>query len=277
MFYLPGPAHAQKNWARQMRAFSRGLFFGRLPIDIAALAELGVPPAAFQGTDPQSDKECCLLLSPHFCVQNVESAQACQDKTESALQVSSCLLPQVPWSLYGFLAMNTTAAMSIASLLHADMSSADRCFNAVAGYALLDLANLFRCEAAELSGQTPDSSFLHPVTLRNLQQVAGASVLLTLGAPEGLRLKRSRLSELKIEQWFSLLRRQFSNAAKNVRDYIQASARQQRRHLQEVRRGGDALTEGGKPLQRLPEQDFALISRQAGVLLGILRRVLPGA
>ncbi|CAE7463165.1 ubiB, partial [Symbiodinium microadriaticum] len=198
LLFLAAPAHVQKNWACQVRAWSRNMRFGRLCIDNATILELGCPPGPFTGLDPQSDREAALLANPYFLVADP-------------------VCPQVPWSLYGFLALNVTCGLIQAALLHGTMSTEDRCVNALSGYVLLDLCQMRQSAAAAEEGQAAEASFLHSVTVRNLQELAASAVLHCLAKP--VPFKRSRLSELKVEMWFSLLQRQFANSQMTARSY----------------------------------------------------------
>ena len=116
--------------------------------------------------------------------------------------------------------------------------------------------------AAAEEGQAAEASFLHSVTVRNLQELAASAVLHCLAKP--VPFKRSRLSELKVEMWFSLLQRQFANSQMTARSYVQASARQQRRHLQDIRREDHKSRQGADiVLQPLSDETFLQLSTQA--------------
>lgn len=59
--YVPGPAHAQKAFAEQLRTCLRTPSFGLLWSDIAGALDLGLMPAAFCGLDTMSDAQSALL------------------------------------------------------------------------------------------------------------------------------------------------------------------------------------------------------------------------
>ena len=59
--YVPGPAHAQKAFAEQLRTCLRTPSFGLLWSDIAGALDLGLLPAAFCGLDTMSDAQSALL------------------------------------------------------------------------------------------------------------------------------------------------------------------------------------------------------------------------
>ena len=53
-----------------------------------------------------------------------------------------------------------------------------RCSNAMTGHILLDLCQMTQGTMAERCGQTAESTFLHPVTVRNLQHAPRTSLAL---------------------------------------------------------------------------------------------------
>ena len=65
--YLPGPAHAQKNFVEQMRSALGTPAFGKFWVDMSAALELGLWPIAFSGTDTMSDKQAALWCLRCMC------------------------------------------------------------------------------------------------------------------------------------------------------------------------------------------------------------------
>ena len=153
--------------------------------------------------------------------------------------------------------------MISASSSHTAMTPKQRCSNAMTGDILLDLCQMTQGTMAERCGQTAESTFLHPVTVRNLQQLAGSAVIMCLPGAAGLHIRRSRLCD------FSLLRRQFANAAMTARGYVQASARQMRRHLQDLKRTQQDAK--GEP-EQLEALTFRAVAQHCARLLCHLQR-----
>ena len=60
--FFPGPAHAQKAFAEQMRTCLAKPCFGLLPADFAGCLDLGLFATSYIGTDTMSDKQAALLL-----------------------------------------------------------------------------------------------------------------------------------------------------------------------------------------------------------------------
>ena len=69
--FVPGPAHAQKNWTEQLRSPLSTPTFGLLWSDWSGALELGLYPVAFQGTDTMSDRQAGLWFLGLTCVHDL--------------------------------------------------------------------------------------------------------------------------------------------------------------------------------------------------------------
>ena len=68
--FVPGPAHAQKNWTEQLRSSLSTPTFGLLWSDWSGALELGLYPVAFQGTDTMSDRQSGLWFLGITCMHD---------------------------------------------------------------------------------------------------------------------------------------------------------------------------------------------------------------
>lgn len=147
-------------------------------------------------------------------------------------------------------------ALCGAPLLHRKLRLQQRCEIALSGFLIVDLFRLDseeRCAALKL----PRGSLsMAPQTCQNLQSAALSAVVVCLAKDaqfQPFETGFGRLSELSVEQRFSMLRRQSMNSQLSCRSYWQASARhsmvQQRKMAKEIpsTATAPALTEAELP------------------------------
>ena len=138
----------------------------------------------------------------------------------------------------------------------------DRVENLLCGFLLLDLWKMLADKECQRRRLPKGALFLHPETMRNLQQSALGVVGICLTKnPEGnfWSHSRSRLTELPVEQWFGRLRVQSVTAQLSARSYWQAGAREMLRA--QMRRTKEEPTT--EVLDPLPAGDFRRISEKA--------------
>ena len=123
--------------------------------------------------------------------------------------------------------------MCVASLLHTRLTLMQRAEIAVAGFVSLDIFRLLAAKRCSALALPTGSTFMSPQTLFNIQGVALSALVVTVTKEENwhpFSHGQCRLSELGVEEWFSLLRRQSSNAQLTTRGFFQASARTTMHH-----------------------------------------------
>lgn len=123
--------------------------------------------------------------------------------------------------------------MCISPLLHGNLPLADRAEIGLAGFIACDLWFMLAQDRCAQMGLPKGSCSMAPQTIYNLQGCALVAVVMTITMQEAWapwRNGQCRLSELPIEEWFSLLRRQSSNAQLSCRSFWQAGTRQALKH-----------------------------------------------
>ena len=123
--------------------------------------------------------------------------------------------------------------MATAPILHQKLSLKDRCECGLTGFLALDV---FRCLAEERcsSYDMPKGSmFMAPQTSYNLMGSALIATCICICKDPNFhpwKVGTARLSEMAVEEWFSMLRRQSSNAQLSARSFFQAAARMQQKN-----------------------------------------------
>ena len=145
---------------------------------------------------------------------------------------------------------------------HLNMSLDDRVVNALTGYLLLDMWQFLSNRECTRRRLPRGSLFMHPETVRNLQQTALGLLAVCLSKNrEGSPWEhgRTRLCELPVEQWFAKIRSQSSTAQHSCRSYWTAACREMLR--------GNATRKVEPPtttiLEPLDPHDFFLASEKA--------------
>ena len=94
---FPGPAHAQKNYAEQLRSCLRTLHFGRKWSDFSSCLETGLFPVAYVGRDSMSDAQAallllgrCLVLPLYACICLMSFGAFYTSSSKAVTSVSSC-------------------------------------------------------------------------------------------------------------------------------------------------------------------------------------------
>ena len=225
---LNGPLHVIKNVVGKIRSHKRTLMVGNLFVDAAGCRDYSMPPGAFCGHDPQSDVECAVFLNPFFLVED-ENGHS------------------VPWALRGLLVINLIMALLQSSVLHKKLTVAQRVENAMTAHAFLDLATALALEYEVAMGLARGSCWLPPVTVRNLQQLAGFICIMAKTIPDGMAWRPFDMTEAPLEQFFGLLRSQYASCQLTVRDYLAASATTTRQFKQKLSKatGADTHTPPG--------------------------------
>lgn len=139
--------------------------------------------------------------------------------------------------------------MCISSLLHRNMTLQDRAEAGLAGFLSLDLFRMVAEEKCDAFCLPRGSLFMAGQTCFNIQGVALSAAVMTLCKDANWHPWKQgtcRLSELPVEEWFSLLRRQSSNAQLSARGYFAAGARTMLKH--------GKLLNKEKPMERKPEK-----------------------
>ena len=167
----------------------------------------------------------------------------------------------VSWSLRGALLHNVTVACCVGSCMTRNLTLANRCETALAGFLLLDLYALVAKHTCTSMRLPTGSCFMAPQTVLNLQSVAlaVAAICATKDASfEPWTRGSCRLSEMAIEQHFSMLRAQSPNAQLSARAYFKAGARVALKAAKQINKekiratGSPALTDAQKlVLQRV--------------------------
>lgn len=142
-------------------------------------------------------------------------------------------------------------AMCVSSLLHRNMTLQDRAEAGLAGFLSLDLFRMVAEEKAEELAVPRGSLFMSGQTCFNIQGVALSATVLTLCKDANWHPWKQgtcRLSELPVEEWFSLLRRQSSSSQLSARGYFAAGARTMMKH--------GKLLNNEKPMERKPEKSL---------------------
>lgn len=125
-------------------------------------------------------------------------------------------------SLFGQVGLN------LVPQLHRSVSLQHRCELGVSGFVGLDIMRMLAEETCTRFNVPTGSTFYAGQTLSNLQATCLSGILVTLTKPTDFdpwTRGHCRLSELPIEEHFSLLRRQSGNAQLSCRGFWQAAAR----------------------------------------------------
>lgn len=121
----------------------------------------------------------------------------------------------------------------MAPVMSKNLSVIQRAECGLCGFLALDM---FKCmaEARCASLEMPKGSmFMAPQTVYNLQGAALSIVCLCIQKDENwnpFRYGSARLTEMGVEEWFSLLRKQSCNAQLSARSFFQAAGRAQMKH-----------------------------------------------
>ena len=215
---MNGPYHIAKNIAAKFRGHMRTIMLGSFAVDVSATRDQGMPPSAFNGFDAQSDMQAAVFYNPFYLVDELEK-------------------PRVPWALKGTLLLNVLEALLLSSILHKRLSVQQRCENAMTAHTLLDIFKMLSLEHEDTYGFARGSCFIPAMTMKNMMELAGFIVIQCMSVPEGYAFRPWASTELPIEQFFGLVRGQFSSAQVSVRDFLYSStivARQYQSHLQKA-------------------------------------------
>lgn len=122
-------------------------------------------------------------------------------------------------------------ALCTSPLLHRNLSLSDRCELSLAGFLVLDLYRMYA--ESECSKATKGSFFMAPQTMFNLQGVALSTALITISKDDHFhpwKVGTVRMSEMAVEEWFGLQRKQSANSQLSARGFWKAGARTQLHH-----------------------------------------------
>ena len=162
--------------------------------------------------------------------------------------------------------------MCVSSLLHRSMTLQDRAEAGLAGFLSLDVFRMVAEEKCEEWGLPRGSLFLAGQTCFNIQGVALSAAVLTLCKDANWHPWKQgtcRLSELPVEEWFSLLRRQSANAQLSARGYFAAGARTLMKH--------GRLLNHEKAMERKPEKPLTEDECLDRIGLAVFKLGLDGA
>lgn len=123
--------------------------------------------------------------------------------------------------------------MCSASLLHRDFGLATRAECGLCGFLTLDMFVMQANQRCDKFNQPKGSMSMAPQTTFNIQAVALSAVAIAASKPAGFhpwKCGSVRMSELAIEEWFSLLRAQSANSQLSARGYFAASTRAALKH-----------------------------------------------
>ena len=147
--------------------------------------------------------------------------------------------------------MSSKVALCISPLLHGNLQLADRAEVGLAGFIVCDLWFMLQQTRCSAMGLPKGSCGMAPQTVYNLQGCALIGIVMTLTLQEQWspwHRGQCRLSELAIEEWFSLLRRQSSNSQLSTRAFWQAGTRQSFKHGSLLNREKAEKRKDEKPL-----------------------------
>lgn len=136
--------------------------------------------------------------------------------------------------------------------MHRNLSLPARAECAISGFLCLDIFKVLADERALHHGLPRGSQFMAPQTVHNLQGVALISAVICATKDANWHpwaCGTARVTELCVEEWFSLLRRQSSNSQLSTRAFWQAGARQALKHSK--------ILNKLKPIVRPPEQPLS--------------------
>ena len=212
VYCLNGPCHQQKRYVGQLRSAARTCCFGDLWCDASSAMQM--PPAAFAGYDNQSDKLAAMFLNVYHVAVNPE------ERDPSKIEV--------PWCLRGFLIGNILGGLLQSAVFHTGLTASQKLENAMTTHVMLDLAELLAREKETTHGLKRGSCFMAGETCSNLRQLCGFLCIQLTSLPEGYVYKPHDSTEIALEHWFGLIRRQFLSAQFSVRDYWHGSMKQMR-------------------------------------------------
>ena len=193
-----------------------------------------------------SDRLNSLLSCPYFLVKDIECSHTAM---------------KVPWSLLGMTMHNLAVTMCVAPSVHKELSTAERCECALAGFMTLDIFYLLAQDKCNHLRLPKGSCFWAPQTIEVLQRTALVAVLLCCTKePQWKPFKygQHRLSEISIEEFFGALRSRSANSQLSCRSFWQASALQ-------AKRMGDKLNKlklppAGRLENPLTDEEFPVIN-----------------
>ena len=113
--------------------------------------------------------------------------------------------------------------------MHKTYDIKSRCEAAMSGFILLDLFKLVSELACRRRGLPRGALWIAPQTSENLQQVALSVIIQCASKPDVGDFHSAghcRMTELPVEEWFSRLRCQSSNAQLDARAYWKAACRE---------------------------------------------------
>lgn len=123
--------------------------------------------------------------------------------------------------------------MCSAALVHREFSLTTRAECGLCGFLTLDMFVMLANHRCERFNQPKGSMSMAPQSVYNIQGVALSAVAICASKPAGFhpwKCGSLRLSEIAIEEWFSLLRAQSSNSQLSARGYFAASTRAAMKH-----------------------------------------------
>ena len=187
--------------------------FGKYFADWASTLDLGMAPGAFQGFDPQSDREAAVFFNGWRLI------------TEVSQEINQV---KIPWALWGALLVNLVSCLATTAAFHPDLSPAERLENSMAAFVLLDLGDMLASDERARRNQPKGSCWLHKLTHKNLQFLCGVLAIAVCSLDVGVPFVPHRSSELLLEQFFGYLQSQYASSQMTIRDYIHASAKKMR-------------------------------------------------
>ena len=129
-------------------------------------------------------------------------------------------------------------------------------------FVLLDLGQMVSELGAKARGLAKGSTWLHPITMANLQQLCGMVSIACASLEEGQAWCPWRSTELTLEVYFGALRGQFPSSQMSMRDYLQAAARKMRHTSLKLQREPAELLPV-QPESPLSSEQFAACAQRA--------------
>eukprot|EP00438_Fugacium_kawagutii_P027779 Skav220634 [mRNA] locus=scaffold112:439052:442517:- [translate_table: standard] len=148
--------------------------------------------------------------------------------------------------------------------MHKQLSLENRLENALVGFALLDLGQMLSLEKEKELGCKPGRCFFDPVTIRNLKDLVGGVAIMAYTLPAGYCFRPWSMCELPIEEFFGMLRGQFTSSQMSTRDYLRASARCSEQTVRKLAsKGSDFARAPATTDRKLTEEEFRQCGRKA--------------
>ena len=220
---LNGPMHLAKNLCGKFRGHKRTVYIGKYVVDTSACRDMHMPPSAYCGYDAQSDLQAAMFLNPWYLVSDMDD-------------------PHVPWCLRGTLLLNMIHALIHSAVLHRGLSVSQRLENVLVGHTLLNIGKMISLEIEDSNGMARGSAFIPGITKKNLEELCGFVAIQCCTLPGAFVWRPFSSTELPIEQFFGLVRSQFTSSQVGVRDYLYASSIVSRQFQAKIEKNtGDCL------------------------------------